>query len=359
MDFGLSEEQELLQETVRGFVANECPAPRLRELFDAGVGHDPALWSGLAEMGLTGLVVPEALGGAGMEVLDLALACEVLGEGGLPGPFLGHSLACVALVADEPGDERDGCLSRLAEGASIGTIALCEDESAWAPETWSCRVADGRLSGAKRYVPHADVADVFVVGVEGGRLALVEKGANGLKIQNLEGIDRARPVFSIDFDGAPCRLLDDDPRIAKRLCEVAWALLAADSFGAASHLIDISVEYAKTREQFGAKIAQFQAVKHQLARLGLDIEPTRALFWFAAYAVDHLPDEGEHAAALAKAHICDRALETARMAVELHGGLGFTWECDVQMWFKRTMFNRAFLGTPEVLRERCAALAGW
>jgi alkylation response protein AidB-like acyl-CoA dehydrogenase len=180
-----------------------------------------------------------------------------------------------------------------------------------------------------------------------------------VRIENLEGIDRSRPVFRVDFEGAPCELLADDPAVARRLRDAGLVLLAADAFGAASHLIDLAVEYAKTREQFGQKIAQFQAVKHQLARLALDIEPTRALFWHAAYAVDHLPEEAERAAALAKAHITDRGLEVARAVVELHGGLGFTWECDVQMGFKRLMFDRAFLGNPESLRDRCAALAGW
>jgi alkylation response protein AidB-like acyl-CoA dehydrogenase len=111
--------------------------------------------------------------------------------------------------------------------------------------------------------------------------------------------------------------------------------------------------------QFGFPIGQFQAVKHQLARLATDIEPTRALVWFAAHAFDHLRDQSQRYAALAKAHITDRAMHTARMSVELWGGLGFTWECDVQIWFKRAMFNRAFLGTPEHLRERCAELADW
>ena len=142
-------------------------------------------------------------------------------------------------------------------------------------------------------------------------------------------------------------------------CTPGLVLAAADSFGAASRLIDQCVAYAGTREQFGRKIGEFQAVKHQIARLGTEIEPTRGLYWFAAYAWDHLPEEASHSASLAKAHITDRAVDTARMAVELHGGIGFTWECDVQMWFKRTMFNRAFLGTPEWLRERCATLAGW
>ncbi|HIG02233.1 MAG TPA: acyl-CoA dehydrogenase [Myxococcales bacterium] len=359
MDFGLSDEQELLQSTVRGFVENECPAGRLRELFDAGTGHDDALWTGLVEMGLPGLTIPEEYGGAGMEILDLALVCEVLGTGGVPSPFLGHVLASLALDMGGSPAQKSRWLPGLADGSRRATWALCEAGSGWEPETWHCRWAEDSISGTKLYVPHADGADLLVVGVEGSRLAVVDTAGAGVRIENLEGIDRSRPVFRVDFEGAPCELLADDPAVARRLRDAGLVLLAADAFGAASHLIDLAVEYAKTREQFGQKIAQFQAVKHQLARLGLDIEPTRALFWHAAYAVDHLPEEAERAAALAKAHITDRGLEVARAVVELHGGLGFTWECDVQMGFKRLMFDRAFLGNPESLRDRCAALAGW
>ena len=188
--------------------------------------------------------------------------------------------------------------------------------------------------GTKLYVPHADVADLYVVGVEGGRVVLVDAASSGVRVENLEGVDRSRPVFRIEFDGAPGELLSSDEVVASRLRDAGLVLLAADAFGAASRLIDLAVEYAKTREQFGQKIGQFQAVKHQLARLALDIEPTRSLFWYAGYAVDHLPEDGERAAALAKSHITDRALHAARAVVELHGGLGFTWDCDVQMGFQ-------------------------
>jgi alkylation response protein AidB-like acyl-CoA dehydrogenase len=141
--------------------------------------------------------------------------------------------------------------------------------------------------------------------------------------------------------------------------DAGLAALAADSHGAATQLIALCADYAKDRKQFGLPIGRFQAVKHQIARLGTDIEPTRALFWYAAHALDcQLPD-ASRSAAMAKAHVTDRAMHAAREAVELHGGLGFTWECDVQLLFKRAMFNRAFLGTPETQRERCAALAGW
>jgi alkylation response protein AidB-like acyl-CoA dehydrogenase len=359
MDFGLTEEQEMLQETVRGFVENECPPSRLREIFDAGDGSSPAIWKGIAKMGLAGLVVPEEYGGAEMEVLDLALVSEVLGEGAVPSPFLGHSLACLALVLGGSDEQKEKWLPRMASGELVGTLAAAEENSAWQPSDWSVEEKDGCLSGVKLYVPHADLADVFVVGCARGRLALVERGAKGVRIESIDGIDRTRPVFEVVMDGTPADLLAGGQDVSGRVRDAALVMLAADSFGAAWRLVQISVEYAKTREQFGQPIAQFQAVKHQLAALATDVEPTRALYWYAAHAFDHLPDDSERSAALAKAHITDRAIVTARKAVEIWGGLGFTWECDVQMWFKRTMFNRASFGTPEALRERIAVLGGW
>lgn len=359
MDFGLSEEQELLQETVRGFVEAECPAGRLRGLFDAGTGHDDSLWTGLAEIGLAGLTIPEEYGGAEMEILDAALVCEVLGAGGVPSPFLEHVLAARALSDGGSAGQKASWLPALADGSRLATLALGEAKSAWEPEAWNCRYSDDRVFGTKLYVPHADVADLYVVGVEGGRVVVVDAASSGVRVENLEGVDRSRPVFRIEFDGAHGELLSGDEVVAGRLRDAGLVLLAADAFGAASRLIDLAVEYAKTREQFGQKIGQFQAVKHQLARLALDIEPTRSLFWYAGYAVDHLPEDGERAAALAKSHITDRALHAARAVVELHGGLGFTWDCDVQMGFKRLMFDRAFLGNPASLRDRCATLADW
>ena len=148
--------------------------------------------------------------------------------------------------------------------------------------------------------------------------------------------------------------IENTPSVTTQICPVTSGFARA-----ASSLVRMSVEYAKTREQFGMAIAQFQSVKHQLARLATEIDPTRALSWYAAHAFDHLKEESERSAALANAHITDCAMDVAREAVELHGGLGFTWECDVQMWFKRAMFNRAAFGTPEYLRGRIATLSGW
>lgn len=359
MDFGLSEEQEMLQETLRGFAEKECPTTRVRELFDAGAGHDPSLWTGLAEMGVAGLAIPEAEGGAGVELLDVALAAEVLGWAGMPGPFLGHAIASFGVQASGSAAERAEILPALASGESIATIALQEDDAGFAPGDWRTRFADGRVTGTKTIVSHAAIADRMLVGVAGGRLAWVEAKAGGLKLEDQGGVDRSRPIARVVFDGAPARLLSGDAAASERLLDAASVLLAADAFGAATRLIELDVAYSQSRQQFGQPIAQFQAIKHAVARMGTEIEPSRGLFWYAAHALDRHHADASRQASIAKAHITDRAMDAARQSVELHGGYGFTWECEVQMWFKRIMFDRAFLGTPEQHRERSARLGGW
>ena len=358
MNFDTSEEQELLQETVRQFLEGECPPTRLRELFDGDAGHDPTLWKGMLELGLGGLVVPEEHGGAGLELIDLALVAEELGYGGAPGPFLGHALATVAIAAGGSAEQQKAWLPKLATGEATGTVALGEAGGVWQPEQWT--VADeGGLRGEKAFVPAGELADVIVVGTAGGGLALVEQGAAGLTATPYEGVDRTRRMATLGFDGTPAEALAHGQDAAPRVRDAGLVMVAADAFGVASRLVDMSVDYAGTREQFGVTIGHFQALKHQLANMAVDIEPSRGLFWYAAHALDHVPADGPRFAAMAKAHITDRAMQVARDAVEAHGGIGFTWECDVQMWFKRALFDRAWLGTPDVHRERSAVLAGW
>lgn len=357
MNFGLSDEQELLQETVRGFVANECPPKRLREIFDSEAPDLAELWSGLAGLGVAGLVVPEAYGGAELELLDLALVSEVLGAGALPGPFLEHSLATLAIALGGSEEQRERWLPALSSGERIGSIALAEPGGRWEPESWSCSLESGRLSGKKSYVPGLGLANLIVVGTRGGALAVLDREADGVKLETVDGVDRTRRLSSLTLEGACAEPLATP--VAGRVRDAGLVLLAADAFGGAWRLVEVSIEYAKTREQFGQPIAQFQAVKHRLADMALDIEPTRGLYWYAAHAFDHLPEECERTAALAKAHISDRFMQIARDAVEVHGGIGFTWECDVQIWFKRAMFDRTFLGEPARQRERAARLAGW
>ncbi len=358
MDFGLSEEQQLLQESVAQFLAKENDATRLRARFDAEEPHDPSLWRGMAELGLAGLAIPEAHGGAGLALLDAALVAESLGRSAAPGPFLGHTLASLAIASAGSAEQQQRWLPALATGDAIGTIAFAEPDACWQPEEWRLAVGD-TLSGAKAFVPNASVADVMVVGVAGGGLALAKREAGGLVIEPFPGVDRTRRLDAVRFESAPCEALEASPGAAARVRDAGLVLLAADAFGGASRLLEMTVEYAKTREQFGVTIAHFQAVKHQLANMAVDIEPGRALYWYAAHAFDEAPDEAPRMAAVAKAHLTDRYLQIARDAVETHGGLGYTWECDVQIWFKRAIFDRSFLGSPGIHRERAASLAGW
>lgn len=358
MHFGLSEEQEFLQETVRGYADGECPADKLRQLFDEAAGFDAALWSGLAEIGIAGLAVSEERGGAGMEWLDLALVVEIIGSAGLPVPLLGHALACRAIALGGSEEQKAKWLPSLASGETIGAIAFCEDGDLWDPEDWTVSFADGQLSGRKKHATDVNEASLFVVGVAGGGLAVVETSASGVKVEPVSSIDHTRQVGDLILDNAPAEALGG-VEVARQIRDAGILLLAADAFGAAEKLVQITTEYAKTRQQFGQEIAQFQSVKHQLAEMSTQLECARGMFWYAAHAVDHLPDEAMRQTALAKAHITEIAAWISREAVELHGGLGFTWECDVHIHMKRIMFNRAYFGTPELQRRRVATQEGW
>ncbi len=358
MDFDITEEQELLQDTVRQFVANECPPTRVREIFDGDDGHDTTLWNGLVELGLGAVCVPEELGGAGLELLDLALVAEVLGAGAVPGPFLGHALAGIALTLGGSDAQKKTWLPKLASGEALATVALAEGNSAWQPEQWTLDAGD-TISGRKLHVPYATSADLIVVGTASGGLALVERSAAGVEAKDISGVDRSRRLHEVTFSKAPCENLPGGAAAAGRLRDAGLVLLGADAFGGVSKLVEMSVEYAKMREQFGVTIGHFQALKHQLANMATEVEPGRGLFWYAAHAFDHVPDESERTAAIAKAHLTDVFMQGARDAVEAHGGIGFTWECDVQIYFKRALFDRAFLGSPSVHRERSAVLGGW
>lgn len=360
MNFDLSDEQRLLEEAVDKFLATECPMPRVRELFDAAESHDEALWRGLGEIGVLGLQLPEDVGGAGLELLDLVVVAEVMGRRATPGAFFEHVLAALAIDRGGSAAQRERWLPGLASGALRASVAFAEqgaDES-WRPEQWQLDDGGG-LGGAKRFVPHAAGADLFVVGLRGGRLGVVEAGAAGLRVERLEGLDRTRRLYALRFSGAPCELLPRGSEVVGPLLDAGLVLLAADAHGGGMACVSAAVEYAKTREQFGVKIGSFQALKHQLADMAVEIHPTRGLVWYAAHAWDHLPEEAPAAAANAKAHLADRFVDVARRTVEAHGGIGYTWECDVQFWLKRSLFDWAMLGNPALHRRRAADLLGW
>ncbi|MEE9279715.1 MAG: acyl-CoA dehydrogenase family protein [Myxococcota bacterium] len=358
MDFDISEEQELLQETIRQLAENECPLTRVREVFDGDSGHDPDLWKSLVEVGLGGTTIPEEFGGAGLELLDQALAAESLGNAATPGPFLGHSLAGLAVLLGGSDEQKKSWLPRLAMGDVIGTVAFAEEGSAWQPNEWTLR-ANGTLSGTKKHVPYGSIADVIVVGTADGGLVLVEPAGGGVETEPVDGADRTRRLATVTFDGAAFEILPEGQKASGRVRDAGLILLSADAYGGAARSLEMAVDYANTRQQFGVTIGHFQGIKHQLANMAIKVDPVRFLVWYAAHAFDHLPDESGRTAALTKAHATAVFMQTARDTVEVHGGIGFTWECDVQILFKRAMFDRAFLGAPRVHRERAAVLGGW
>ncbi|MEO2169097.1 MAG: acyl-CoA dehydrogenase, partial [bacterium] len=277
----------------------------------------------------------------------------------LPGPFLGHALASLALTLGGSPSQKAAWLPRLASGAALGTIAFAEADDVWQPEEWRQAFEGGRLSGTKSLVPQAQLADLIVVGVAGGGLVLIERSAAGVSLTPFSGVDRTRRLDTLTLDGVCGEALPAGAEAARRVRDAGLVLLAADAFGGAWRLLRDTIAYLDTRVQFGRRLSEFQGIKHQLANLATGLEPSRALLWYAAHAFDQGEEESPRLAAIAKAHITDRAMEIAREAVELHGGIGFTWECGVHLWYKRAMFDRAFLGLPGAQRERSADLAGW
>lgn len=348
MNFLLSPEQLEFQSTIQRFLDDRCPSTLLHEVFDRGE-HDQALWREMCELGLAGIALPEDFGGAGMEMIDLALVAESLGSRAAPGPFLGHALAGLAIAWAGSDEQKQRWLPGLATGELLASVAFAEEDG-WDPEHWT--LVGERLNGSKQHVPFAAEAGLLLVGLAGGGLAIVERAAQGLSIETENAVDRTRPLSRVSFEDTPVERLALDAGVAARIRDAALVLLSADAFGGASRCVEMAVDYAKIREQFGQPIGQFQAVKHQLANMAVEIEPARGLYWYASHAFDHVPADAERYAALAKAHLGDRFLQVARDTVEVHGGIGYTWECDVQIYLKRAMFDFAFMGNPSVQRAR-------
>lgn len=358
MEFLLSDEQIEMQDSVRRFLEKTCPSTTLHEIFDSEDGHSPELWQGIVDLGIPAMIVPEEYGGLGLELLDLAILAETLGYATTPGPFLGHALCTQAILQAGSEAQKQMWLPKLASGEILGSFACAETTDCWLPEQLKLN-GESSLSGTKQHVLYADESDIIIIALAEGGFALLERGASGLSVHKSELTDRTRHIADIQLDNTPIAHLTGNTDAAAKVFDTALILLAADSFGGARRCIDLAVDYAQTRSQFGVLIGSFQAMKHQLANMALEVEPMRGLYWHSAYAFDHEPDDARRQAALAKAHICDRFLQTARNTIEAHGGIGYTWECDTQILLKRALFNYAYLGTPSVHRRRVADLAGW
>jgi alkylation response protein AidB-like acyl-CoA dehydrogenase len=356
MDFDLSEEQRAFQESVGAYLSDACAGrPLVASLDDPAIGL--AVWRGLVTMGVPGLMTPTKFGGSGMQLLDLAVVAEVLGRHAAPGPFAEHlvATACIGWCGDDALKNR--WLADLASCRLRATVSFADAGEQWMPADWTLPAA-GALTGRRRFVPWADGADLMVVGLESGRLGVVDLSASGVAVEAQPTFDATRRLYEVTLDGAPFQLIDS-PGLGERLIDMWLVLLAADACGGATHCLEATTAYVKERVQFEVPIGGFQAVKHQLADLALQTEPLAGLYWYAAHAFDHEPGRASLAASLAKAHAADVYVSATRRAIELHGGIGYTWEQGSHIWLRRALFDRQFLGSPLRHRARVALLSGW
>ena len=365
MDFGLSDEQRQLKDSARAFLSGECPTPALRKIMASEDGYPRELYAEIAKLGWCGLIVPEEFGGAGLGMLDMAMILEEGGYAAMPGPFLFSSvLAASALKLGGSKELNSTWLASLADGKALGTVGVVESVgSIEAVDIATVASKDGagwRLSGKKMVVPYANVADFIVVVArnDAGEIFLfvVDAESPGVNVRSLKNLDLTRRVSSVEFKSAPAELLSGGADLFAKLIDVAAVAIAADSLGGSERALEMAVEYSKVREQFGKPIGSFQALKHAAAEIVADLEPARALLWYAAYRAG---EDSSREASMAKARLCDIYSRTTDRAVLMHGGIGFTWEHDMHLWFKRARFNESYFGSPGYHRERVAVLGGY
>jgi alkylation response protein AidB-like acyl-CoA dehydrogenase len=369
MDFDLNKPQRLLKNSAREFLARECKPERVRELMETDTAHDEKLWRALAGQGWTGLRIPEEHGGLGLGLVELAAVMEETGRACLPGAFL-STLTAAALI-EYAGDmqQRAKYLEAIAAGEMKATVALLEDGASWDLDAVKLKAtrADGKyfVTGKKLFVPDADIADLLIcVARTGDSLLLlpIQREAGGVNIQPMPSMDGTRKIYQVSLEevsviDAQVLGADGDVRTALfRALEVATTALCAEMVGGMQWMLDTAVEYSKTRQQFGRPIGSFQAVQHQCADMLLMTESARSAAYYAAWALT----EGDHAASLAlsiaKAYCSDAYREVANRCVQVHGGIGFTWEHDLQLYYKRSKSSETLFGDAIFHRERIARL---
>lgn len=357
MKLVVTEEQRELRDALRRFFADRSPSAEVRRLMETTEGYDPAVWAQMAgQLGLQGLTIPEEHGGAGFGMRELAIVFEEMGRAVVCAPFLATITAAAALEAGEGGHD---LLAGIADGSAVATLAVPEDGGSWSLDAVRTAFEGGALRGVKNFVLDGHVADLVLVAArdaDGVGVYAVEDAARLVR-QPLPTVDQTRKLARIELDGVPARKVGGEDALLRAL-DVAAVALAAEQLGGAQRTLDMTVEYAKVRHQFGRPIGSFQAIKHRCADMFVLVESARSAVLNAAAVADESPDELPAAAALAKAYCSDAYFHTAGEAIQLHGGIGFTWEHDAHLYFKRAQGSRELFGSPDRHRERLAALAG-
>jgi alkylation response protein AidB-like acyl-CoA dehydrogenase len=350
MKFELSEDQRLLRDSTREFLAAEYPLERSRRIMEHDPkGFDAAGWPRLAEMGFLGIHLPSDVGGQGLGVIELAIVLEEMGRACFPGPFLDVALATSLLAAAKT---ETALVEKIAAGESFVTTAR-EDSPYLGRVEKPLRASGGRVSGTKYFVPFAAEAErLLVTTLDGVHLADGPFDATPMPT-----IDPAQRFARVAFDG-PATLVTSDRATLARHDDVAATAAAATLLGVMSRAFDITLEYVKTRQAFGKPIGAFQALQHRLADQLVRIESTRSAVYRAAWCLDQDPAEAPLAAASAKAYAGDAARLVCGESIQMHGGIGFTWELDVHFFFKRAKTLETFYGSTEQSLERALAAAG-
>ncbi len=368
IQFAFTNEQEQFRSALRRFLNDKSPTTEVRRLMATAEGYDPAVWRQLSdELAIPGIHIPEQYGGAGFGMVELCIVTEELGRALFCGPYFSTAvLAANAILNAGSEAQKSNLLPAVASGARLATLAVTELNGNWDPagiETVATPDAGGyRLDGVKSYVVDGHVADLLIVaarlpktvGREGLALFTLSADANGVERRLLESMDPTRKLARIDFRGAHADLLgnlDTGAAPLIRTLDQAAIALANEMMGGAQAMLDSAVDYTKVRVQFGREIGSFQAIKHKCADMLLDVELSKSSAYCAAQACAVNDPEWPALACLAKAAASETYLHTAAECIQIHGGIGFTWDNDTHLWFKRAKSSEVFLGQPSYHRE--------
>ncbi len=369
--FGFTEEHEMARKQARRFLGEHCPREHVRAQYDNPRGYDRELYKQALELGWLGMNVSEQYGGAGLDALHLLLLWEELGRALYPSPLFGSALAVEALRCGRHEAQRGQYLPEILSGNVVATFAYGEPEGAWGPDQVTCRAEPKEgswvLSGKKAFVPFgASAGLLFVPAVDHkGELGIfiLELPAAGIEVTEEISVDPTRRSARIELDRVKVphsgRVQGDGRAIFQRVCSLGYALLAAEMVGAAEAVMLMTRDYASERQQFGRAIGSFQAVKHPIVNSMVQIELARSLMLGAASAMNSTeaidrPEVAEYTSRMAKAFAEEALSYTCQRGVQLHGGFGFTWDCDVQLYFKRMLWSRATLGDSTEHRQALA-----
>ena len=355
MDFAFNEEQEFLRQTAREWLEKKSPPSKVRELMESADGFDRGQWEELAGLGWHAMAIPEEYGGAGYGFLEVAVLLEEMGRALLPAPFMSSVvLAANAILLAGSEEQKAALLPGIAAGETIATVAVGESNGLWDEESIATTAsADGAgwaLTGIKNYVLDGHTADVIVVAAkaeDGVGLFLVRKGAAGVATEALPTMDLTRKLADVTLTDAPAERLGGDalPAIEK-LLQIASVALAVEGVGGAQKVLEASVQYAKDRVQFGRPIGSFQAIKHKCADMLVAVESSKSAAYYGAWAVAEDNEELPIVAPLAKSYCTEAYFQCAAENIQIHGGIGFTWEHDAHLYFKRAKSNELMFGDP-------------